>query len=98
MEGGGGEKQSYWFIPLTVCTREFWLLDRPRGAWVHPENDKVLSLMDRPLADRQPRLQQIVGDLSPRFYVDPYGLSEIVLEAPSIETKQLCFSPPSSAA
>ncbi len=75
----GGElgEDAGWFIPLVVCTQEYWLEGAPEEGWSHPENDKILALKES-----FPHLS--FDEFSPQYYFDPEGLVEVVLEVDEI--------------
>ncbi len=70
------------WIALSVNTLRFWTAEAPTGAYVHPENDKMLALRD---SDPDHPLLRTRA----RYYVDYSGRAEIVLDTDSLGIPQL---------
>jgi hypothetical protein len=59
--------------------------NRSDSFYLHPENNQAIALRER-----FPQLRQC--RLGFQYYIDPSGLAEIVLEAPTISRSQLVFA------
>ncbi|MFQ5655691.1 MAG: hypothetical protein ACE5GW_13300 [Planctomycetota bacterium] len=75
-------EEECWFVPLSLCTQEFWLEGGADGPWGHPENDKMPQV-------KESFPQLALSDGSPQYYVDPDGLAEVVLDSEEIGEEEL---------
>jgi len=71
-----------WFQPLSVCTQGLWKEISPSDRWTGVENDRIPGLIAE-----EPWLANEFEGLS--LYLDPDGITEAVVEATRIGSREL---------
>jgi hypothetical protein len=71
-----------WFQPLSVCTESLWKEISPRDRWTGVENDRIPGLIAE-----EPWLTREFEGLS--LYLDPDGITEAVVDATRIGSREL---------
>jgi len=81
---GSGEavSEDCWFLPLGVCTSDAWNLGGPNESWTHPENDQIFTLRET-----YPGFDFEIN--SPSVFIDPDGLTEVILDVPCLGAPEL---------
>ena len=75
-------QQTTWFQPQSVSTREIWNEISPTDHWTNVENDLIPALISD-----EPWLTSELEGLS--LYLDPDGITEAVLDAPQISSREV---------
>ncbi len=75
-------QQVTWFQPLSVCTREVWKEISPTDRWTNVENDRIPAM-----TSEEPWLADELKGLS--IYLDPDGITEAVIDATQIGTREV---------
>lgn len=74
--------QATWFQPLSICTASLWQQISPQDRWSGVENDRIPGLIAE-----EPWLASEFEGLS--LYLDPDGITEAVVEATRIGSREL---------
>lgn len=71
-----------WFLPLGVCTADAWNIGGPTDAWTHIENNQIFQLKET-----YPNFDFEIN--SPSVFIDPDGLTEVILDVPCLGAAEL---------